>query len=205
MARHATGACDCFCLGHQFRGDPAGAGCAAAAVPGHLALCAGVAAGLSVFCRGPKLRGPIWRSMACASACCSSAALFIAMNGHISPGLASLVLQMQVFFTIGLSMLRTGEKLKAHQLLACALALAGMGVIAAHNGHGTTLAGLSLVPVVGIRLGAGQPGQPRSRQGQHAGLCGVGRAVLHAVASGPVASCWRDPPRSWPALPAPAP
>ena len=28
--------------------------------------------------------------------------LFIAMNGMISPGLASLVVQMQVFFTIGL-------------------------------------------------------------------------------------------------------
>ena len=70
--------------------------------------------------------------------------LFIAMNGHISPGLASLVLQMQVFFTIGLSMLRTGERLKTHQILACALALTGMGVIAVHNGHGTTLAGLSL-------------------------------------------------------------
>ncbi|HEX4269834.1 MAG TPA: EamA family transporter [Rhizomicrobium sp.] len=71
-------------------------------------------------------------------------ALFIAMNGRISPGLASLVLQMQVFFTIALSMLRTGERVKPHQLLACVLALAGMGVIASHNGHGTTLAGLSL-------------------------------------------------------------
>src|SRR5450830_1643394 len=30
--------------------------------------------------------------------------LFIAMNGHISPGLASLVIQVQVFFTIGLAM-----------------------------------------------------------------------------------------------------
>src|SRR5665811_1551579 len=30
--------------------------------------------------------------------------LFIAMNGHIAPGLASLVIQIQVFFTIGLSM-----------------------------------------------------------------------------------------------------
>jgi O-acetylserine/cysteine efflux transporter len=71
-------------------------------------------------------------------------ALFIAMNGHISPGLASLVLQMQVFFTIALSMLRTGERLKAHQVMASVLALGGMGVIATHNGHDTTLAGLSL-------------------------------------------------------------
>lgn len=71
--------------------------------------------------------------------------LFIAMNGKISPGLASLVIQMQVFFTVALAMLRNGERLKPHHLLAFTLAVAGMGVIAAHNGHGTTLAGLSLV------------------------------------------------------------
>ncbi len=74
--------------------------------------------------------------------------LFLAMNGLISPGLASLVIQMQVFFTIGFAMLRSGERLGAHHVLAFALALAGMGVIAAHNGshdgHGTTLAGLVL-------------------------------------------------------------
>ncbi len=71
--------------------------------------------------------------------------LFIAMNGHIPPGLASLVIQMQVFFTIALSMWRSGERLKAHQLAAFALAIAGMAVIAAHNGHGVTLLGLGLV------------------------------------------------------------
>ena len=77
-------------------------------------------------------------------------ALFVAMNGLISPGLASLVVQMQVFFTIALAMLRTGERLKAHQLLAFGLALIGMGVIAAHSGHGTTLSGLSLVLVAAL-------------------------------------------------------
>jgi O-acetylserine/cysteine efflux transporter len=72
--------------------------------------------------------------------------LFLAMDGMISPGLASLVIQMQVFFTIGFSMARSGERLGLHQLAAFALALAGMGVIAAHNGaHGATLTGLVLV------------------------------------------------------------
>jgi O-acetylserine/cysteine efflux transporter len=51
---------------------------------------------------------------------------------------------MQVFFTIGLAMLAGDEKLAPHQLAAFALALAGMGVIAAHNGAGTTLTGLAL-------------------------------------------------------------
>ena len=71
--------------------------------------------------------------------------LFIAMKGQISPGLASLVVQMQVFFTIGLSMWRSGEKLRPHQMAAFALAIAGMGVIAAHNGQGTSILGVALV------------------------------------------------------------
>src|SRR5262249_26989608 len=64
--------------------------------------------------------------------------LFIAMKGLISPGLASLVIQTQVFFTIGLSIWRTGEKVKPHQIGAFALAIAGMGVIAGNTGHGIT-------------------------------------------------------------------
>ncbi|HEY0267081.1 MAG TPA: EamA family transporter [Rhizomicrobium sp.] len=71
--------------------------------------------------------------------------LFFAMNGMISPGLASLMLQMQVFFTIAIAMGRQGERVAAHQMAAFGLALAGMGVIAAHNGHGVTLEGLALV------------------------------------------------------------
>ncbi|HUE63076.1 MAG TPA: EamA family transporter [Rhizomicrobium sp.] len=93
-------------------------------------------------------------------------ALFIAMNGRISPGLASLVVQMQVFFTIGLAMLRTGEKLKAHHILAFALALAGMGVIAAHSGQGTTLVGLSLVLVAALGWALGnQAGREAAKDG----------------------------------------
>ena len=44
--------------------------------------------------------------------------LFIAMNGHISPGLASLVIQTQVFFTIGMAMRTAGEKLQRVQFPA---------------------------------------------------------------------------------------
>src|SRR5579863_574327 len=104
----------------------------------------------ALFLRKPAIA---WSNLATYGVCIGLlqfGLLFIAMNGHISPGLASLVIQMQVFFTIGLAMLRTGEKLSAHQILAFALALAGMGVIAAHSGQGTTLAGLSLVLVAAL-------------------------------------------------------
>jgi O-acetylserine/cysteine efflux transporter len=60
--------------------------------------------------------------------------LFYAMHADITPGLASLVVQMQVFFTIGLSALLHRERLRPVQGLALALAVGGMGVIAWHVG-----------------------------------------------------------------------
>ena len=71
--------------------------------------------------------------------------MFMAMRGQISPGLASLVVQVQVFFTIGLSMLLTGERLQRLQWAALALAVAGIAVIAAHADVTTTVTGLALV------------------------------------------------------------
>ncbi len=81
--------------------------------------------------------------------------LYIAMQGHISPGLASLVLQSQVFFTIGLSMWLTGEKVRGYQWLALLLATAGIGVIVMHTDGSTTLLGLLLVLVAGLGWAGG--------------------------------------------------
>lgn len=71
--------------------------------------------------------------------------LFIAMNGHISPGLASLVVQAQVIFTIGLSMIITGERLRNIQFFALALCLLGLGLIASSTDGDTSFLGLALV------------------------------------------------------------
>jgi O-acetylserine/cysteine efflux transporter len=71
--------------------------------------------------------------------------LFIAMDGFISPGLASLVVQTQVFFTIGLSIVLAGERVRGFQWAALALATAGILVIAAHTDATTTPLGLALV------------------------------------------------------------
>lgn len=70
--------------------------------------------------------------------------LFLAMKADISPGLASLVVQAQVFITIVLA----GLKVKPAQLAAFALALAGMGWIAwqaRQGGAGVSLLGVGLV------------------------------------------------------------
>ena len=72
-------------------------------------------------------------------------ALYMAINGHIAPGLASLVVQTQVFFTIGLAMSVSGERVKKFQWVALTLAVTGIAVIGAHTDADTTWVGLGLV------------------------------------------------------------
>ena len=71
--------------------------------------------------------------------------LFLAMKGHITPGLASLVVQIQVFFTIALSMQLTGERVRGFQWLALLLATLGLTVILCHSEGSATPLGLGLV------------------------------------------------------------
>ena len=90
--------------------------------------------------------------------------LYVAMDGRISPGLASLVIQVQVFLTVGLAMPFARERVRPYQGVALLLAGAGIGVIAAHTDGSTTIAGLVLVlaaalgwaggNIVGKRAGA---------------------------------------------------
>lgn len=81
--------------------------------------------------------------------------LFVAMNGHISPGLASLVIQVQVFFTIGLAMALAGETLQRVQWLALVLAASGLGVIVLHTDGSTTVLGLGLVLLAALSWAGG--------------------------------------------------
>jgi len=79
--------------------------------------------------------------------------LFYAIDGHISPGLASLVIQTQVFFTIGFAMFFAKEKLRLYQVVAVAIAMAGLGIIAVHTDASTTVLGLALVVLAGLSWG----------------------------------------------------
>jgi O-acetylserine/cysteine efflux transporter len=80
--------------------------------------------------------------------------LYLAVGGHIAPGLASLVIQTQVFFTIGLALFTGaarqggqpgGEQLRAFQVVALLLATAGIAVIAWHTDAHSTPLGLAMV------------------------------------------------------------
>ena len=77
--------------------------------------------------------------------------LLYALNGHIAPGLASLLIQTQVFFTVALAVLINGERVGSRNLFALALSAAGVGSIALHTGGGNDLLGICLV--LGAALG----------------------------------------------------
>ncbi len=105
------------------------------------------------FVRRPAVR---WRVLALFGALQGGGQfglLYYAMRGDISPGLASLVVQSQVFFTVGAAVLFLNERIDALRLLALALAGCGIGVIAWHGAFdgsaAVTLTGLFLT------LGAG--------------------------------------------------
>jgi O-acetylserine/cysteine efflux transporter len=79
--------------------------------------------------------------------------MFIAMKGHISPGITSLVIQLQVFVTIGISVFRGSEKLRLYQYVALGLAILGLAIIAIYGGGSATPLGLILVILAAISWG----------------------------------------------------
>ena len=79
--------------------------------------------------------------------------MYYAVNSQISPGLASLVVQTQVFFTIGFAMLFAKEGLKRYQAVAVGIALLGLGIIALHTDSTTTFLGIALVVFAGLSWG----------------------------------------------------
>ncbi len=79
--------------------------------------------------------------------------LYYAINSQISPGLASLVIQTQVFFTIGFAMLFAKEGLQRYQAVAVTISMTGLGIIALHTDSTTTFLGLALVVFGGFSWG----------------------------------------------------
>lgn len=74
--------------------------------------------------------------------------LFTGMKLGMPAGLSSLTIQMQVFFTIGLAVVFAGDRLQRHNVIAAAVAIAGIVLLAAYKlalGASTTLLGFMLV------------------------------------------------------------
>jgi O-acetylserine/cysteine efflux transporter len=81
--------------------------------------------------------------------------LFVAMDGRISPGLASLVVQTQVVFTIVLSVWWLGERVGPAQVAALGIAALGLLLIAANTDRSTTPLGLLLVLLAALSWAGG--------------------------------------------------
>jgi O-acetylserine/cysteine efflux transporter len=71
--------------------------------------------------------------------------LFYAMRADISPGMASLIVQMQVPFTIGLSVLMFHEKIGLAAVAGTLIAAAGLGLIGWHLDASVTALGVAVV------------------------------------------------------------
>lgn len=100
---------------------------------------------MALFVPRPKVR---WRNLAAYGVLIGAGQfglLFTAMRADITPGLASLVVQAQAFFTIGMAVWLNGEKVARYQIAALLLASAGIALIALHTDASATPLGLFLV------------------------------------------------------------
>jgi len=70
--------------------------------------------------------------------------LYLGIELGLTPTLASLVVQMQVFFTTALAVMLFGERIHLHNLAAFAVAACGLAVIAWHWGTSAPIAGTLL-------------------------------------------------------------
>jgi O-acetylserine/cysteine efflux transporter len=76
--------------------------------------------------------------------------LFVGMDQGMPAGLASLVIQLQAVFTVGLAVVTLGERPGRVQLLGAAVALGGIGIIAA--GRSAAVPAVAFALVVGAAL-----------------------------------------------------
>lgn len=81
--------------------------------------------------------------------------LFLAMKSDITPGLASLIVQTQIFFTIAMSMRLSGERVRGYQIAALLIATAGLALIFARTDGGATPLGIGLVLLAALSWASG--------------------------------------------------
>ncbi len=81
--------------------------------------------------------------------------LFWAMKADISPGLASLIVQMQVFFTVLLSATLLKERVTKPQFLSLFICLLGLLVIIAFTDASATYFGIIIVLLAGLNWACG--------------------------------------------------
>jgi O-acetylserine/cysteine efflux transporter len=110
-------------------------------------LCAAVPA--VFFIKRPKVGLAILVSYGLAIGFAQFGLLFTAIKLGMPAGLASLIIQVQAFFTIALALVFLGEKLNRYQALGALVAIVGIAAIASERFEVT-----ALVPLLMVILGA---------------------------------------------------
>jgi O-acetylserine/cysteine efflux transporter len=108
-----------------------------------------------LFVPRPAVRWPLLAAYGALIGAGQFGLLYLAIDGHIAPGLASLVIQTQVFFTIGLAMWADGERLRPAQAVALALAVLGVVLIGVNTGGEVSALGLGLVLLAALSWAGG--------------------------------------------------
>lgn len=81
--------------------------------------------------------------------------LYWAMQKSITPGLAALIIQMQVFFTVLLAVLLANETIKLQQGVALLLSFIGLALIIVYTDGQTTYLGVAVVLVAAASWACG--------------------------------------------------
>jgi O-acetylserine/cysteine efflux transporter len=81
--------------------------------------------------------------------------LFWVMGSHMSPGLASLVIQMQAVFTIFLALMVFKETIRWPQIIALVISFTGIVLIAIKGNSDATSIGLAVILVAALSWAAG--------------------------------------------------
>jgi O-acetylserine/cysteine efflux transporter len=102
--------------------------------------------------------------------------LFLGMKLGMPAGLSSLVIQVQVFFTIGLAIAFLGDRLQRHNLVGAGIATAGIAVLAAQEligGAHATLVGFALVLLAAFGWAGGNVISKRAAAAHEADMFGL--------------------------------
>ena len=110
------------------------------------------------FVRPPAMPWPNVVAYGFAIGVCQFGLLFLGLRLGMPAGLSSIVIQVQVFFTIGLAVVFAGDRLQRHNLVGGAVAAAGIAVLAAYklaSGLTGTFVGFALVIGAALAWAAG--------------------------------------------------
>lgn len=138
-----------------------------------------------VFVRPPDMRAGAVIAYGLAIGVFQFGLLFLGIRLGMPAGLSSLVIQMQVFFTIGLAVALSGERLHRYNVLGAVLATVGVALLGAYKlaaGAAGTFAGFAAVIAAAVAWAAGNVIAARATAPARPGTASDGSAATGARA-----------------------